>query len=230
MLLLAGGIGITLPIALIRECFKAYGYSAPGKHVMLMLSCAEPAAIPYLNELLDLYTRCDWFTIRINVTRVSLSKNSEVFTEGRINLREDYIPIIPENTIICGSTHFAEFSVNEVKKRFPFSEISVEAFSSAQAPSDRVGTEGIGCTIKLQSKSLEITVDKAKTLLDNFIEQNIPIRHMCRSGICGSCKFRLNSGSVRSEKDFCLSAKDKAEKLYLACCSYPDENASIEIV
>ncbi|CAM3646052.1 hypothetical protein BS639_24165 [Rouxiella silvae] len=229
VLLLAGGIGITLPLALIRECFKAYGYIAPDKHVLLMLSCTEPAAIPFLNELFDLYTRCDWFTIRINVTRAGLLKHSEVFREGRVNMSEDSIPIIPDTTIICGSTHFAEFSVNAVKKRFPFSDISVEAFSSAKAATAEMDTKAKGCSIKLESKSLEITANKARTVLDNLLEQNIPIRHMCRSGICGSCKFKLKSGSVRSEPDFCLSEKDKAEKIYLACCSYPDGNASIEI-
>lgn len=229
VLLLAGGIGITLPLALIRECFKAYGYSTPDKHVLLMLSCSEPAAIPCLNELFDLHTRCDWFTLIINVTRAGLLKHGEVFREGRISLSEDNIPIIPDTTIICGSTHFAESSVNAVKKRFPFSDISVEAFSSAQATSSVIDTETKGCSIKVENNNIEITAVKAKTVLDNLIEQNISIRHMCRSGICGSCKFRLISGSVRSEPDFCLSAKDQAENIYLACCSYPDENASIEI-
>lgn len=230
VLLLAGGIGITLPLALIRECFKAYGYSAPDKHVMLILSCPDPSAIPCMNELFNLHTRCDWFTIRINVTRAGLLKHSDVFRQGRLNLHEDPVPFIPDTTIICGSTHFAESSVNSVKRRFPLTEISVEAFSSAQADVAEMDTTTKGFSIKIENKSLDIIADETKTVLDNLIEKNISIRHMCRSGICGSCKFRLKQGSVRSEPDFCLSAKDKAENIYLACCSYPVENASIEIV
>lgn len=230
VLLLAGGIGITLPLALIRECFKVYGYSAPDQHIMLILSCTDLASVPGLNELLDLYTRCDWFTIRINVTRVRPLKQSEVFREGRINLSKDSIPIIPDTTIVCGSNHFAESLVNDVKMRFPYSEIALEAFTSAQAAPTEKDTESNGCRIAVENNRRNITVDKTMTILDNLIQQNIPIRHMCRSGICGNCKFRLNSGTVKSEHDFCLSAKDRSEKIYLACCSYPDADASIEIV
>ncbi|WP_338858920.1 2Fe-2S iron-sulfur cluster-binding protein [Serratia marcescens] len=231
VLLVAGGIGITLPLALIRECFKHYGYSAPGKHILLMLSCHDLSSVPCLNELLDLHSRCDWFSLRINVTRAVLDKTSGVIRPGRIDLATADINSPPETTVICGSVRFAEAMVSAIRLRFPQTHVAVEAFSSMPPAVDRAADQNArGERMTVKNANREISADTDKTVLDNLIQHDIPIRNMCRAGICGSCKFRLNSGSVRSEPDFCLSAKDKADNIHLACCSFPEKDAVIEII
>ncbi|TPG56770.1 2Fe-2S iron-sulfur cluster-binding protein [Ewingella americana] len=231
VLLVAGGIGITLPLALIRECFRYYGYSAPGKIVMLMLSCNDLGSVPYLNELLDLHSRCDWFNLRINVTRAVLDKNTDFIRPGRIDMTSAEITPSPEMAIICGSAGFAETMVSAFQKRFPHSAVAVEAFSSIQkAATGTTSLVNSSGSLTVINQKREISVDTEKTVLDNLIQHDISIRNICRAGICGSCKFRLESGSVRSEPDFCLSAKDKAENIHLACCSFPDKNVVIEII
>lgn len=85
------------------------------------------------------------------------------------------------------------------------------------------------CIIQAQDLNCKLLVNNSKSVLDNLLHHNIPIRYKCRLGICGSCKYKLKSGKVRSNPDFCLSEKEKAENIYLACCSFPDENFEIEI-
>jgi ferredoxin-NADP reductase len=232
VLLVAGGVGITLPLALIRECFRYYGYSAPGKRVLLILSCPDLGAIPCLNELLDLHSRCDWFSLRINVTRAKLEKVSEIIRAGRADLTTTDIHGIPEVAIVCGSVRFAETMVPAVRVRFPLATVAAEAFSSALAApeSQAAGPKRQVSRMTIKNLNREVAADPGRTVLDNLIQHNVPIRNMCRSGICGSCKFRLNSGSVRSEPDFCLSVKDKAENIHLACCSFPDKDTVIDII
>ncbi|MNI26072.1 NADH oxidoreductase hcr [compost metagenome] len=231
VLLLAGGIGITLPLALIRECFKHYGYSAPCKQILLMLSCNDLSSVPCLNELLDLHSRCDWFSLRIHVTRAALDKISSIIRPGRIDLATGDINSPPETTVICGSVGFAEAMVSGVRQRFPQTHVAVEAFSSMPAAAARSAGQNVtGKRMMVKNANREISADTGKTILDNLMQHNISIRNMCRAGICGSCKFRLNGGSVRSEPDFCLSAKDKAENIHLACCSFPNNDVVIEII
>lgn len=231
VLLVAGGIGITLPLALIRECFKHYGYSSPGKHILLMLSCNDLSSVPCMNELLDLHSRCDWFSLRINVTRAVLDKTSGVIRSGRIDLASADINSPPETTVICGSVGFAEAMVSAIRQRFPQTHVAVEAFSSMPTPAVRSTGQNVpGERMTVTNANRDISAETDKTVLDNLIKHDIPIRNMCRAGICGSCKFKLHSGSVRSELDFCLSAKDKAENIHLACCSFPDKDTVIEII
>ncbi|MCX3311643.1 2Fe-2S iron-sulfur cluster-binding protein [Pantoea vagans] len=232
VLLVAGGIGITLPLALIRECFKYYGYSAPDKSVLLMLSCPDLGSVPCLNELLDLHMRCDWFSMRINVTRANLEKDSDIIRQGRADLATADINDNPEVAIVCGSLGFAEAVVSSVRVRFPQATVAVEAFSSGQAAAMNSAAEMKvhESRITIRKLNREIAADNGRTILDNLLHHNVSVRNMCRSGICGSCKFRLDSGSIRSEPDFCLSAKDKAENIHLACCSFPDKDAVIDII
>lgn len=86
------------------------------------------------------------------------------------------------------------------------------------------------CIIQVQDLNCELLVDNNKSVLDNLLHHNIPIRHKCHLGICGSCKYKLKNGKVRNNPDFCLSEKEIAENIYLACCSFPDEDFEIEII
>lgn len=87
-----------------------------------------------------------------------------------------------------------------------------------------------GITLQVLNRNQKISVDTNKTILDNLLLHNIFIRNKCRSGICGSCKFRLKNGHIRSEPDFCLSVKEKEQHIYLACCSFPESDTVIDIL
>ncbi|HEN3639694.1 TPA: iron-sulfur cluster-binding domain-containing protein [Yersinia enterocolitica] len=198
---------------------------------MLMLSCNDLGSVPCLNELLDLHSRCDWFSLRINVTRAVLDITCDVIRIGRIDLTTVEINIPPETAVICGSVGFAETMVLAIRQRFPQAAVAVEAFSSMPVTAVRTtGLDILGGSLTVKNLNREIPADTSKTILDNLTQHDIPVRNMCRAGICGSCKFRLDRGSVRSEPDFCLSAKDKADNIHLACCSFPDKNVVIEII
>jgi ferredoxin len=55
-----------------------------------------------------------------------------------------------------------------------------------------------------------------KTVLQSAIENNIPIRYNCGSGVCGQCAVTLKSGDVTSDN-----------KVLLACQCYPKNNIKI---
>lgn len=232
LLLIAGGIGITLPLALIREYYLHYGTMLSGRKVTLMLSCNDLMSVPCLNELIDLHTRCEWFNLRINVTRNKLFRTSEMIRQGRLDLQDTDIGSEPDLSVICGSTLFATAMQSALRKRFPLARVEIEAFSSpSELTRGTANRDALVTSISLKNMDRHINVDRERTVLENLLQYHIPIRNMCRSGICGSCKFRLESGEVRSEPDFCLSATDKAGNIHLACCSYPSsDTAVIEIV
>ncbi|GJL39006.1 TPA: 2Fe-2S iron-sulfur cluster-binding protein [Enterobacter chengduensis] len=229
VLLMANGIGITLPLALLRESFRHYGYTVAQKNVVLQLSCTDLKSMPCLNELLDLHLRSNWFTLRINVTRASPIRHSEFINSGRIEVGRDVKGVIPDIAIICGSVGFAQTMMTALQQHFPKTTIAVEAFSSAPALKLSDSEPVISpARLTVQNMGREINVTAGATVLENLMQHGIPIRNMCRSGICGSCKFRLIGGEVQTVPDFCLSTKDHQENIHLACCSYSEKDIVIE--
>lgn len=75
-------------------------------------------------------------------------------------------------------------------------------------------------TLIIDDIPMILIVDKRKSILDNLLINDISIRNICHSGICGSCKFLLKSGSIKEIPDFCLSELEKINNIHLACCSY----------
>ncbi len=231
VLLLAGGIGITLPISLIYECAKYYSHIMSGKNIQLVISYPSLRDIPYLNELLDFHMKYQWFTLRVNITRSKLRKTSDIINMGRIDLATEKTNGIPDTVVICGSRMFTESMIKGVRCNFPQASIFTEFFGSTQVQltnSEELNKDK--SIVRVKDFDTPLLIDNNRTVLDNLLQNNILIRYICYSGICGSCKYRLIRGSVLNHPDFCLTEKEKAENIYLACCSFPKTDIDIELV
>src|ERR1700730_13852261 len=68
-----------------------------------------------------------------------------------------------------------------------------------------------------------VAVETGQTILEAALAQGVPYPHGCRSGNCGACKSRLESGEVdlAPHSEFALSAAERAEGLILACRAVP---------
>ncbi|MCW8832146.1 MAG: MOSC domain-containing protein [Colwellia sp.] len=81
---------------------------------------------------------------------------------------------------------------------------------------------------KTQSKQkIKITYDKwqkiyqgdnQKTLLEHGEEAGLILPYSCRAGMCGRCKAKLVSGTVKQDKNDGLTDQEKQEG-YILCCS-----------
>src|SRR5690606_26111109 len=80
--MIAGGIGITLPIALLRELAQRARSGLPVPDVQLLLSIPRVSDIPFLHELLELDLTTAWFSLNVFVTRENI-RSSAQFKVGR---------------------------------------------------------------------------------------------------------------------------------------------------
>jgi len=63
-----------------------------------------------------------------------------------------------------------------------------------------------------------IRVEKDKTILSAAISAGIYLNSNCAGdGTCGKCKVKVNSGQVKSQANGIITAKDRENKVYLAC-------------
>ena len=63
------------------------------------------------------------------------------------------------------------------------------------------------------------TIAAHETLLDALEREGLPIIGACRAGVCGSCKCKVEAGSVESSSTLALTPEQVAEGYVLACSS-----------
>lgn len=226
VLMLAGGIGVTLPIALLRELaeFERNGGSVP--RVTLYLCSPNVAAVPFLPELVDLDLQAPWFTLQVFITRERVQTRSSIFRSGRP--AEDHFREVgqPSAVVICGSHGFASDMRQMAIRVFSSPRILIESFS-APAPQESISQPA---EAKQMTGNASLFVcghwfpaDSSKTVLEHLETYGISIRSQCRSGICGNCRIQILAGDCKRELDFALSDTEWLSGYALACCTYPKQ-------
>lgn len=74
-----------------------------------------------------------------------------------------------------------------------------------------------------------IAVEPGATVLESALAQGVPYPHGCRSGNCGACKSRLESGEVELSpcSPYALTDAERADGLILACRAVPWSDAAV---
>jgi len=221
--MIAGGIGITLPIALLRELAVRSRNGCHVPNVVLLLCVQKISDIPFLHELLALNLTTTWFNFQIFITREDI-QNSDHFLSGRPSKNSLNILEQPQTAVICGSHSFAQTFRQQVAQKFPGIRILAESFTSPTVSVLSEGTQEGGdppLQLRIVGSNDEIAVYAGKSLLDMLESEGVPIRSQCRAGICGTCRVKVVGGECKFESDFCLSDQDKRGGYALACCTFP---------
>ena len=77
-----------------------------------------------------------------------------------------------------------------------------------------IDLEGEESTFQLSSKG--------KTILDASLDQGIEASHLCKNGVCQTCKATLTSGKIIMNGEWCELAEEEIEEgEILLCQSHP---------
>jgi naphthalene 1,2-dioxygenase ferredoxin reductase component len=89
--------------------------------------------------------------------------------------------------------------------------------------------ERMGFVVTIRQHPEPITVEPGDTVLASALAQGVPYPHGCRSGNCGACKSRLESGEVELSpySPYALSDGERADGLILACRAVPWSDAEV---
>lgn len=221
--MLAGGIGITLPIALLRGLAERARRGLAVPDVSLLLCVPSITEIVFLQELLALELTTSWFSLQVFVTREAVNRNGH-FRAGRPRAQDLNRLGNPERVVICGSHGFAQGMREQTLAMFPASHLLIESFTPPAAPVTAEQPEAqADATLRLHLKHNDQVLEPAagNSLLEMLETSGITVRSLCRAGICGHCRLKVSQGHYTLEPDFCLTDKDKAEGYALACCTFP---------
>ncbi|KVD61671.1 hypothetical protein WI87_10170 [Burkholderia ubonensis] len=224
VLMLAGGVGVTLPLALVRHLCELANRGETVPKVTLVVCVPRYRDLVFLTELLSIEASHSWFELVTYITRDHVRGDAPYFRPGRPSIDElKLIGQHAEALLICGSGEFSSSMLEMAETHFPAAQILIEAFSSVS----RMAGAGEGApdagTVRVTVGNQGVTCDapRAVSLLEILEENGVRIRSQCRSGICGSCRIRIVSGECRSEGDIALGTAERSEGYALACCTYP---------
>lgn len=235
VVLLAGGIGITPMMSVIRSLTDR-GWDG---EMYLVFSVRLVKDIVFREELDALCAKHPSLHVKVTV-----SADPDTAWDGaRGNITRELLEgFIPDFTrgpvLVCGpDPMMTAMRTLLVGMGIPDADVHQEAFVSprpVEAPaggaadaSEPALPEGQVVTIAFQKSGLE-TASADQTILEAAEDAGVEIPFECRSGVCGQCKTRLVTGLVRMDSQDALTAGDRAKGLILACQARPTRDCTID--
>lgn len=243
MVLLAGGIGITPLISMLRHAV----HTEPSRPVTLLYSAHEQQDLAFFDELTVLDARHPQLRIIFALTRESQS--GPAFYPGRIDraLLQATVPDIRDAiSLICGPSPMiegtkallADLGVPSDQIRHEIFEAAIAASTRASTASDRepVGEAGApltevngqGCAMRCLPGNETVPVTHGQTILEAAEGSGVDVPSLCRAGVCGTCRVRITEGDVDCDSTT-LDASDVAQGYVLACVATPRTDCTVQL-
>jgi ferredoxin-NADP reductase/DMSO/TMAO reductase YedYZ heme-binding membrane subunit len=230
VVLIAGGVGITPVMSILRDLTDRCW---PGK-IDLVFSVRSAMDVIFADELRFLAGRHTNLHLHITVTRDAPGDWSG--PRGRVTgeLLRMLIPdVAVRPAFVCGPDSMAAAARDELLALgIPAERITLESFTPAAAAppgNAAVMDSGVGAvSVTFARSDRTASLTSGKSILDAAESVGVPIDFECRSGICGTCRCRLISGSVIMPVRDALSDEDEADGYILACQAQATENVTVD--
>jgi ferredoxin-NADP reductase len=107
--------------------------------------------------------------------------------------------------------------------------IHEERFVSAHASPAAAEAGPQPVTVRLRGKTHDLIVLPGRTLLEAALDAGVDVPFSCSVGGCGTCLVHLADGQVAMDEPNCLSPRERAEGMVLACASRPTSPCVVEV-
>jgi tetrachlorobenzoquinone reductase len=198
-ILIAGGIGITPLLSMIRRL------EALGRAWQLYYAVRTRFSAAFLDEL---------GALRSNV-HLNLHVNFDQEPSGQMLDLSKIISEAPADAhfYCCGPLPMLEAFEVATKDR-PANRVHVEYFKAKEKPAAEGGFE-----VRLARSGRTIPVPPGKTILDALLDAGVSANYSCAEGVCGTCETRVIEG-IPDHRDLFLSKEEQtANKTVMICCS-----------
>lgn len=220
LLLLAGGVGITPLMSMLRWAVQA----EPTRPIALLYSCADTSEFAFGDELDSMVRRHPQVTVVRCVTRQTVS--TPAYYPGRIDaaLLGATVPDLAHRiACICGPapmidslrTLLADLGMPPAQVRHEVFEAAVAAAAGAGRGS-AVPDQDEPVAMRCLPDERTVPVTPGQSLLEAAEHGGVEIPSLCRAGVCGTCRVRVTAGEVACDTTT-LDASDRGQGYVLAC-------------
>ena len=220
MVLLAGGIGVTPLLSMLRHAVAA----DPARPVTLLYSVRSPSELAFADDLSLLARRHPQARLVVTITGKTAV---DMYRHGRIDatlLRQAVPDLQGSLFFMCGPlpmidglrTLLAQLGV-------PPSQIHAEAFAAAVAGADTApdpGRAAARARVTFARSKRDVDADGRESLLEVAERAGVDIPSMCRAGACGTCRTRLVAGEAHCAPS-CLRPNEREDGWILPCVTQP---------
>lgn len=204
--LVAGGIGITPMISMLRWCLTRQ----PERHVHLYYGLRQGHEHAFKSQLEELARAHPRFTLNVVYSRPAAEdvQGRDFHHAGHVDLAllQRTLPHVRHQFYICGPAAMMESLVPALAEwGVPDADVHFEAFGPASlrkaTPASGAGpaaaASGTALVVQFKRAGRTLTWDGRDANLLDFAERHgIAVDSGCRSGSCGSCETRQLAGSV----------------------------------
>lgn len=167
--------------------------------------------------------------------KLLLKDNNETnHPQGRLDQEwlNTLCPDLTDRTVyLCGPTLFMQDMEKNVQALgLDIANFFQESFTPIEAEvSDSDANSGV-VQFEVPAFGVSKEIDKGATLADVLEESGVPIIIACRSGMCGSCKCKVEKGEVSRTSTETLSEEDIAQGYTLACSSQVQSDVEVSLI
>jgi phthalate 4,5-dioxygenase reductase subunit len=205
-LFIAGGIGITPIMAMIREV------RAQNKHFRLFYCARSPETTAFRDELSAPEFK-DSVTIHYDGGDPACSLDLKPILAERKNREHMYC---------CGPRPLME-AVRAMTDHWSSAAVHFEAFSEAEThkPTDKP------FKVKLARSGASVEVPITKTILEALREHGLDVPSSCETGTCGTCRTKLLAG-MADHRDLVLAEHERADNIMICVSRAKSDEITID--
>jgi phthalate 4,5-dioxygenase reductase subunit len=205
-LFIAGGIGITPIMAMIREVLRQ------GKRFRLFYCSRSPETTAFLDELSAPEFK-DQVTIHYDQGDPARSLDLKPVLAERKNR---------EHLYCCGPRPLME-AVRAMTDHWSSTAVHFEAFSEAEThkPTDKP------FKLRLARSGEVLDVPTTKTILEVLRDRGLDVPSSCETGTCGTCRTKLIAGEA-DHRDLVLAEHERADTIMICVSRAKSDEITID--
>lgn len=228
--LFGAGSGIT-PVFSIA---KSVLLKEPNSKILLIYANQNKESIIFFNEIKQLAKN---YPQNFAIEHVLAENDNSDYHTGFLTLDiletiflKHELPFESHKYMMCGPSGFMDNTLKLLKEKgIRRNQVMLEAF---KAPAVKVNSKNLisQVTLKYKNEVYELEVPGDKTILQQAMNNNIPLPYSCRSGMCSTCQGTCIDGETTMSKGHILSDDEVQIGKVLTCVTYPNsEKLTIEI-
>lgn len=195
----AGGIGITPILAMVREAARL------GKPWKLVYGARSDSQFVFLDELTAL-AEASWGLIECVAQD----------TDGHIDLVSLVAASGGHAVYCCGPGPMMAALRDEMRVVGREQDLTVERFAADPVPQEAAGTEDT-FTVELSLSGCSVSVQPGQSILEALRAAGIDAPSSCEMGICGTCETTVISGEIE-HRDALLTDAERAQGDTMLIC------------
>ena len=199
--------------------------------ILFLHSARHAEDIIFRDELMALAAKYPQFKLSLILDNTT---DAFVCYQGFLNpvLFDQLVPDLSDcHAFMCGPTPYMDSLESCLRDRqFPMHNSHKESFTPATPiAADETLSRQFRLEVPGFGASSEIT--NQQTVLEALESLQLPIIGACRSGVCGSCKCKVVSGSIEniSEQPGPLTEEEQQQGYILACSSRASSDLELEL-